>query len=249
MHLKSLLEYGKTFIISCMGQIATSIFSFLSIIFLFDKFGNIEGYTFENVLICFSISFFGFSIAECFFRAFDHFDKMIANGEFDRVLVRPRSIILQVLGLKVEFAKFGRCLASLVIVIWVIIRNPDLLETEKLITLTLMAIGTIIIYASLFVLKAGITFFTTQSLEIMNIFTDGARDLAQYPLNIYHKWVKNFFTYILPLALVNYYPLLYFLGKSNKISYMISPILVAFYLIPAFIVFYQGVKRYSSIGS
>ena len=40
MHLKSLLEYGKTFIISCMGQIATSIFSFLSIIFLFDKFGN-----------------------------------------------------------------------------------------------------------------------------------------------------------------------------------------------------------------
>ena len=67
MHLKSLLEYGKTFIISCMGQIATSIFSFLSIIFLFDKFGNIEGYTFENVLICFSISFFGFSIAECFF--------------------------------------------------------------------------------------------------------------------------------------------------------------------------------------
>lgn len=249
MHLKSLLEYGKTFIISCMGQIATSIFSFLSIIFLFDKFGNIEGYTFENVLICFSISYFGFSIAECFFRAFDHFDKMIANGEFDRVLVRPRSIILQVLGLKVEFAKFGRCLASLVIVIWVIIRNPDLLETEKLITLTLMAIGTIIIYASLFVLKAGITFFTTQSLEIMNIFTDGARDLAQYPLNIYHKWVKNFFTYILPLALVNYYPLLYIIERTYNKLYMFLPIFSIFFIIPCYIVWNIGLRKYKSTGS
>ena len=65
-----------------------------------------------------------------------------------------------------------------------------------------MILGTIVIYASLFVLNGGICFFTTQSLEIMNIFTDGARDLTQYPLSIFHKYVKNFFTYILPLAFV-----------------------------------------------
>ena len=79
MQLKSILEYRKTFIISCFGQTATSIFSLLAIMFLFNKFGNVNGYTFDEVLICFAISFLGFSIAECFFRAFDQFDKMISN--------------------------------------------------------------------------------------------------------------------------------------------------------------------------
>lgn len=108
MQLKSILEYRKTFIISCFGQTATSIFSLLAIMFLFNKFGNVNGYTFDEVLICFAISFLGFSIAECFFRAFDQFDKMISNGEFDRALVRPRNLILQILGIKMEFFKIWK---------------------------------------------------------------------------------------------------------------------------------------------
>lgn len=249
MQLKSILEYRKNFIISSIAQIATSVFAFISILFLFDKFGDIEGYTFNNVLICFSISFLGFSMAECFFRAFDHFDRMIGNGEFDRILVRPRNVILQVLGTKIEFTKFGRAMTSIVVFICVLLSNPELLKLDKILTLLLMILGTIIIYASLFILKAGITFFTTQSLEIMNIFTDGARDLAQYPLNIYQKWVKNFLTYILPLAIVNYYPLLYVIEKTDNKLYMALPILSILFTIPCYIVWRIGLRKYKSTGS
>ena len=56
MQLKSILEYRKTFIISCFGQTATSIFSLLAIMFLFNKFGNVNGYTFDEVLICFVLT-------------------------------------------------------------------------------------------------------------------------------------------------------------------------------------------------
>lgn len=249
MHLKAELEYKKAFIIALISKMATSVFSFISIIFLFDKFGNIDGYTFENILICFSISYLGFSTAECFFRAFDHFEKMISNGEFDRMLVRPKNIILQVLGAEIEFNRVSRTLVALTIFIGVLIREPELLRPDRLLTLILMMIGTIVIYAGLFILKAGITFFTTQSLEIMNIFTDGARDLAQYPLSIYQEWVKNFFTYILPLALVNYFPLLYVIGKSDNKFYIILPIVAMLFVIPCYMVWKIGLKKYKSTGS
>lgn len=249
MHLRTSLEYKKAFILSLTSKMATSLFSVISIIFLFDKFGNIDGYTFENVLICFSVSYLGFSTAECFFRAFDHFDRMLANGEFDRMLVRPKNLILQVLGSEIEFNRIGRTLVALVIFIIVLIRQPELLRPDRLITLILMMIGTIIIYSALFILKAGITFFTTQSLEIMNIFTDGARELAQYPLSVYQKWVQNFFTYILPIALVNYFPLLYVIGKTNNKFYMILPILSMFFIIPCYAVWKIGLKKYKSTGS
>lgn len=249
MQLKSILEYKKTFIISCIGQLVTSVFAFISIFFLFDKFGNIEGYTFNDVIICFSISFLGFSLAECFFRGFDQFDDMLGNGQFDRILVRPRNLILQVLGTKIEFSKFGRALAAFAVFIILLIKRTELLQANKLFTVFLMILGTIIIYAGLFILRAGISFFTIQSLEIMNIFTDGSRDLAQYPLNIYQKWVKKFFTFILPLALVNYYPLLYLIDKSDNKLYAILPILSALFTIPCYIVWKIGLRKYKSTGS
>lgn len=110
-------------------------------------------------------------------------------------------------------------------------------------------LGTIIIYSSLFVLKAGITFFTTQGLEVMNIFTDGAKELAQYPLNIYQKWVKDFFTFILPIALVNYYPLLYVIGRSDNKWYIAFPILSVLFIIPCYVVWKIGIGKYKSTGS
>lgn len=249
MHMKVALEYKKAFILSLVSKLATSLFSFISIIFLFDKFGSIDGYTFENILICFSISYLGFSTAECFFRAFDHFDRIISNGEFDRMLVRPKNLIIQVLGNEIELNRIGRTIVAFIIFVGVIIKQTYLFRIDRLFILILMIIGTIIIYAALFILKAGITFFTTQSLEIMNIFTDGARDLAQYPLSIYHKWVQNFFTYILPIALVNYYPLLYVIGKSNNKLYGICPTMVILFTIPCYIVWKIGLKKYRSTGS
>ena len=145
--------------------------------------------------------------------------------------------------------RFGRTLVSIIIVVGVLVNNPQLLQPDKILTIILMILGTIVIYASLFILKAGITFFTTQSLEIMNIFTDGTRDLAQYPLNIYQKWVQNFFTYILPIALVNYYPLLYLIGRTDNKLYMLLPIFTLIFIIPCYAVWKIGIKKYKSTGS
>ena len=144
------------------------------------------------------------------------------------------------------------CLLSklaIVIFIALLVKNPELLQIDKLITLFFMILCTIVIYSELFVMKAGITFFTIQGLEIMNIFTDGARDLTQYPLNIYHEWVRKFFTYILPLAFVNYYPLLYVIGKTKNKLYMITPFVALLFVIPCYLVWRIGLKRYKSIGS
>ena len=249
MQLKAELEYKKAFALSLFFKMLSAISALISMVFLFDKFGSIAGYSFEDVLICFVMSFLGFSLAECFFRSFDHFDRILSDGEFDRILVRPRSIILQVLGVEVEFNRIGRAVVAIAIFILLLIKRPELLQPDKAIALLLMIIGNVVIYAALFILKAGITFFTVQGLEIMNIFTDGARDLTQYPLNIYQDWIQKFLTFILPIALVNYYPLLYVIGKSNNKFYIILPIVAMLFIIPCYGVWRIGLKRYKSIGS
>lgn len=73
--------------------------------------------------------------------------------------------------------------------------------------------------------------------------------MAQYPIGVFKKGFVYFFTFVIPYAFVNYYPLLYFLGRTNNPLCMLSPLLVFVYLIPCFIIFYKGTKRYASVGS
>ena len=77
MQIKIALAYKKTFIISLLAKTGTTVFAFVSITFLFNKFGDIAGYTINDVMICFIVSFLGYSLSECFFRAFDRFDKIL----------------------------------------------------------------------------------------------------------------------------------------------------------------------------
>ena len=83
----------------------------------------------------------------------------------------------------------------------------------------------------------------------MNIFTDGARDLTEYPLSIYKKVILDFFTYVIPIAMVNLYPLLYLIGRTNNKMYMFAPFISLVFLVPCNIFWKIGLKRYKSTGS
>ena len=94
LHLKSELEYRLNFILSFISQLLV-VFSFYFVILaLFNRFDNIKGFTLYEVLLCFSIIHFGFSFNEVFARGIDCFDELIIAGNFDRLLLRPKNIII-----------------------------------------------------------------------------------------------------------------------------------------------------------
>ena len=83
----------------------------------------------------------------------------------------------------------------------------------------------------------------------MNIFTDGVRDLNQYPLDVYGDTIKKIFTFVIPAALVNYYPFIYLIGRDTNIINMFCPLFVVILLIPSLILWKIGVRKYRSVGS
>lgn len=249
MHLKSTLEYKTSFILAFISQFLVFFTYYFIILALFNKFNNIKGFTVYEVLLTFSIIQFGYSINEFLARGIDTFDNLIIDGSFDRLLLRPRNILLQVLCSNIDFVKLSRVIQSLIVFI-IAINNLNITWNISRITcIILMFISSIAIFFSIFLLMASYCFITVQGLEIRNLFTDGGKNIAKYPMGIYKKGILLFFTFIIPYALVNYYPLLYLLGKSNNIIYAFSPLLVLLYLIPALISFKIGTNKYTSTGN
>lgn len=249
MELKSQIEYKASFIMTFISQIAIFFTYYFMTITLFQKFDNIKGFNVYEVLLCFSIVQFGFAFNETFFRGVDKFEDFIIDGSLDRLLLRPQPILFQVLASKIDFIKVARIIQSL-IVFFIAINNLNInMNIKNIILLIMMFISSIIIFFGLFILMASYCFITVHGLEVKNLFTDGGKHMAQYPIGIFRKGFIFVFTFIIPFASVNYYPLLYLLGRSNNILYYLSPLLVFIYLIPCILAFKIGLKHYGSTGS
>ncbi|PGL70201.1 ABC-2 family transporter protein [Bacillus sp. AFS055030] len=248
---KSQMEYRTSFWLLTIGQFLIPFSMFAGLYFLFERFGQIKGWTFYEVALCFAIIHMAFALSECFARGFDNFSSLIVSGNFDRVLVRPRSTIVQVMGSKFEFNRIGRLIQSLIVLIWAISSLSIDWSSMKVITLLLMIISGVFIFTGIFILAATMCFWTIQGLEVVNIFTDGGREMAQYPLNIYQKWITKFFTFVIPFGCVNYLPLMYILDKTDGKAYlyMLSPIAGIIFIIPCLLVWQIGVRHYRSTGS
>lgn len=249
LHFKSTIEYRASFVTAFLSQIVVFFSYYFVILSLFNRFDNIKGFTLYEVLLCFAIIHFGYSFCEIFARGIDRFEKLIINGDFDRLLLRPKNVLLQVLCSDFDPVKLARFLQSLVILAVALVNLNIEWNIFKVLCLLFMLCSSIVIFFSIFVLSACYCFITIQGLEIRSLLMDGGRYMAQYPIGVFKKGFVIFFTVIIPYGLVNYYPLLFFTDKSDNLLYLFSPLFVFLYLIPSIILFNLGIKKYSSTGS
>ncbi len=248
---RSQMEYRTSFILLSIGQFFVPFLTFVSIFMFFERFSNLGGWSLYEVALCYSVIHMGFSLSECFARGFDSFSSLIVNGDFDRILVRPRTTVLQVLGSKFEFTRVGRLTQSIIVLVFSLTNLQIHWNIYKIITLFLMVISAVFIFAGIYVLGATMCFWTIEGLEVVNIFTDGGREMAQYPLSIYKEWIRKFFTFVIPFGTVNYLPLMFILDKTqgNSTIYMLTPLFGLLFIIPCIFVWNFGVRHYKSTGS
>jgi len=249
INVRSAMQYKTSFLLTAIGQFLVSFNVFLGIYFMFDRFHSVKGYTYSEVLLCFSIMLLEFSLAEMYARGFDAFGSIVRSGSFDRILLRPQNEITQVLGSKFELTRIGRMLQAIVMFIYGITNSNIDWSFLKVLTVIFMLIGGTALFTGLFIIYASLCFFTLEGLEIMNILTDGAREHGKYPLDIYGKRMLQFTTFIVPYALVQYYPLQYILGRTTNLFYVFIPLLAVLFLVPCLMLWKFGVRHYKSSGS
>jgi ABC-2 type transport system permease protein len=125
--------------------------------------------------------------------------------------------------------------------------------TEVLLLAVTLA-ATFVFFYALIICQAVLSFWTTESLEIMNTLTYGGVETAQYPMAIYHRWFRRFFTFVVPLACVSYFPVLAILQVddplgSTRAQQMAAPLAGFAFFGLSLLLWRFGVRRYTSTGS
>jgi ABC-2 type transport system permease protein len=252
--LRGQMQYKVSFILALIGSFLACVTEFGVVIVVFLRVPALAGWSFAEVALLYGISGVCFAVAEIIAAALDNFQFQIVRGTFDRVLVRPRGALFQVLVEDFALRRVGR-IAQAVLVLVIALRLLELdWGLDKLLVLALALMSGTVIYFAIFVLGATFCFWSVQAKEATHVFTYGGDGLASYPLDIYRGSVRRFFTFVVPLAFVNYEPALYLLGRQDPLGLpdgvrLLSPLAGIVMALLARFGWQQGVRHYQSTGT
>ncbi len=250
LSLRAQMQYRASFLLMSLGNLIVSGAEFLGIAALFARFGTLQGWSLPEVAFLYGVLNVAFAIAEAASRGFDVFGEMVKSGDFDRILLRPRSTAFQIAAQEFQLMRVGRLIQGLAVLLWGISRLSVAWTPANLLLVPLMVFGGTCLFYGLFVLQGVVTFWTVESIEIMNILTYGGTEVGQYPLNIYPSLLRHVFTFVIPIACVNYLPAtLLFRREGASPLFWFMPLLGVVLLCLMFWLWEFGVKHYRSTGS
>lgn len=249
--LKSQMEYRASFWMATMAFILSTFTEIFGIWILFDRFKMIQEWTFAELTLIYGTVQMGFALAESFARGFDNFSMILKHGEFDRILLRPVVTLMQVASREIHVIKLGRFVQGLLVLFWGLSKLEIPMGLFQFFVIGLALIGTTCLFYGLIILNATLCFWSTETLELINIATFGGVEAGQYPLSIYPGSFRMFFTLVIPLACVTYYPLATLLQHETLPLWaaMLLPLTGIAFLLLCCLLWRLGVKHYSSTGN
>lgn len=249
LNIKSRLAYKKDLLISLFSQLINSLALFLFIEIIFMYINAIGGWTKYEIIILYGIVTINSGIFLLLFSELENIgSEYIIEGKLDTLLIRPVNPVLLIVSKNIDEKQISEIFIGIVAVIYggKFVKLP----LSAYFFIILICINGVIIYFAVFLLINSLSFWFNSRFSIMWTFME-LNEYIKFPLSIYGKNIKFLLTYIVPFALVSFYPLNFILSKENSLKWLIylSPIISVIFLLISLFVWNTGIKKYESTGN
>ena len=246
------MQYRVSFILQVVTQFGLCGLDFVALYFLLTRFQGLRDWTLPEVALLYGMAAMSFGVAEMFSGVLDNFSSLMKRGEFDRYLIRPLPLMFQMMTAEFMLRRIGRIAQGLALVYAIVNLPVKWTPTDWTLLGLTLAGGTLFWFA---ILIAGATscFWTAETSEVANIFSYGGIEMLSYPMSIYNEWFRKFFTFVVPMAFINYFPVLWLTRRADVVAPVwvawLSPLVCLAVFLVSLRIFNWGVKHYQSTGS
>lgn len=256
VQIRSQMQYRAAFLLDSFTTGFSVLISFVTLALILQRFDNVGGWSLAEVAFLYGMVETAFGIMDMLFSGFDpdNFGRQVRLGAFDQLLLRPLGITLQVLGSQFIIRRLGRIAQGAAVLLYAIVALHLRWTLLKLLYLPVVLASLVCFFGGLFIIGATITFWTVESIEVINILTYGGDEMMSYPMHIYPDWMRRFFTFIVPAIFLNYAPALYFMDKPDPLGLpafaaFMAPVAGIGTLIVALLFWQFGIRHYKSTGT
>lgn len=248
---KSLVQSKADFLIGLCGFFFTQITGIAFLYLVFEQIPVLEDWSLEQLIFI-----YGFAQIP---RGIDHLltDNIwmvawwyVVNGKFDRYMLRPMNLFLQVIFEKLQPDALGELLVGIILVVISLTKGIVIVDALHVVFFVISMIAGAVIYTAVKLLFASFAFWMKVSGPVLYTAYQMA-DFAKYPTEIYAKGVRFVITWIIPFAFVAYLPASSFLKPDiSPVPIIGAECLIAVVLFAiAYTMFTIGTRVYESAGN
>lgn len=228
-----------TFITNVLFMILNNASFIIQWIVLFSLKDNVGGYTFDQVMLLWGISAGTYGFSHFFFANSYNLSELINNGKLDSFLVQPKNVLLSVITTDVKTSALGDLIYGY-LMIFIFGFSP-----LNIILYTIFMISGGIILTAISIILNSLSFWFSKTDIIADTGNSMMINFANYPDGIFKGVVKMLFYTLIPVGFVNHIPVR-IMTEFNLGLFLTVIIVTVIFVILAFIVFYNGLKKYSS---
>ena len=246
--LLTTMQYPADTLIWIFSMIIREASGFIGVITLASVTGKLGEWNLYEICILFSMCAIVEAIGQAFFDCIWNIEPAVHKGILDVYLVRPASPFVQLLGQYIHFQAVLSMLIYVAIFIWATLKlNLQIGGAEIILLIEYVIFGTII-NSGIYTIFNCLNFWIVRGEDIA-MLVQTCREFVKYPLTVFPKVIQGFFTYLLPLGFVAYYPALCLLDKTKFPIGIVLPIVALLVAGVAALLWLVGIKGYDSTGT
>lgn len=209
-------SYRASLTLDLVTAAVLGLVEFAEVWLLFHNAKVIGGLTFSAVVLVFALADGSFCLADILFGHLDKLNRYIRKGTVDVFYLRPQPILAQLMTSDIRINRITRPAVSVFALVYALTHNPIDWGPTTIGMLVLAMLCGPVIYASIFVIAAGLQFVLVNGAEFTNAFVYGGRYAAAQPAPVMPAALKVTLGFVLPLAFTGYLPTLVVLGLPGQ---------------------------------
>src|SRR5215469_3790760 len=159
--IRAQFSYAGTLTLMSFGQFLATIIEFFGVWALFHRFDHIAGWRLGEVALFYGLVSVTFAVSDTVTRGFDVFGSVfVRTGAFDRLLLRPRSLALQLMGYEFRLTRIGRLTQGIGVFAYGAAATHFAFTPAAVAILAFAVVGGVAVFAGLFVMQATLAFWT-----------------------------------------------------------------------------------------
>ena len=246
-------QYRTSFALQLLGVFLISFLDFAAILVIFENVPQLAGWNVSEVALLYGMGGLAFALTELIAGHLDLLPRMIRDGNFDLVLIRPRGSLYQVLAGDVRLRQLGKVVQSAAVLAFALASVDVEWTAARAVLLPVSILSGAAIFAAIWVGTICLVFWAVEGREAVSAFTDAGNFASQYPIDVYERWLQRLVSVVVPVAFVAYFPAAYILDKPNALGApgfvsFLSPAVAVVAAVAAGFLWRFAVRHYRSAG-
>jgi ABC-2 type transport system permease protein len=251
--LRAQTAYRGSFAIQLLANLAQGGLDFAEVNVIFHNVRALGGLDFRATLLVFALSNVSFAIADGVAGSLDEVPRLVRTGTLEVLLLRPLSLIGQIVTADIALRRFGRAGTAVVVLAVAVRLTPVDWTPSRVVLLAITPLTGAVVFVALFILAGSVQFWLVDGSEVTNAFTYGGNYAASFSAAVFPPPLRAFFAFVVPTAFVGYLPVLALLDLPGPallpawLGWWV-PVLALLALGAASLAWWSGIRRYTGAG-